>query len=89
MKQYICFQFKSNFFFPSSEAYMLHSVSLIIVTIISRHIFTNISHMEHISAVKFYMGNENNMINLLIPKSQKVWIFFKIGPCIFNEILND
>ena len=76
MNQYICFHFKSNFVFPSSEAYMLHSVSLIIVTII-RHIFTNISYMEHISAVKLYMGNENNMINLLIPKSQKVWIFFK------------
>ena len=49
---------------------MLHCVNLVTIT---KHIFTDISQINHLSAVKFYMGNEKNMRNLLITKSQKVW----------------
>ena len=63
---------------------MLHCVNLVMVTI-TKHIFTDICKINYLSAVKFHMGNEKNMRNLLISKSQKVWKKVeKIGPWAFN-----
>ena len=43
--------------------------------------------MDHISAVKFYMGNEKKLSNLLIPKSQKVGDKVqKTGPCPYKVL---
>ena len=62
-----------------------YCVGLIMVTI-TRHFFTNISQMDHFSAVKFYMGYEKNMSFLVIPKSPKVGEKVeKIGLGSFNR----
>ena len=50
-----------------------YCVSLIMVTIFTRHIFINIFQTERFSAVKFAMGYEKNMSFLVIAKSPKVW----------------
>ena len=42
-----------------------------IVVTISRHFFINILQTQHFSAMKFYMGYEENMSFLVIPKSPK------------------
>ena len=51
---------------------IFNSVSLIMVTI-TRHVFFNISHMEHFSAEKVSMGFEKNMSFLWIPNSKLDW----------------
>ena len=53
-------------------AYISYYVSLIMVTITTSHVFTDIFQTEHFSAVKFAMGYEKNMFFLLILKSPKV-----------------
>ncbi len=65
-------------------------------TPLTSHIFINIFHTVHFSAVKFTRGNEKKMSFLLIPKSPKVWKKSEaIGPgtfkCLFLYVqsLND
>ena len=40
---------------------------------LTTHIFTAISPVEYLLAIKFLMGYEKKIGHLLIPKSQKVW----------------
>ena len=50
---------------------ILLCISLIIMVTVTRHVFTNIYQMQHLSTVKFDMGKEKNMSFLAIPKSPK------------------
>ncbi len=58
------------------------------VTMITSHIFINISKTVHFSAVKFTRCNEKNMSFVLIPKFSEVWTKKSeaIGPGTFNCI---
>ena len=56
--------------FCTLQLHISYCVSLIMVTI-TRHIFINIFHIEHFSAVKFAMGYEKNMSILVIAKPPK------------------
>ena len=57
---------------------------------ITRHFFTNISQMDHFSAVKFYMGYEKNMSFIVIAKSPKVGKKLKRSDWApLNRILSD
>ena len=46
---------------------------------ISKHVFINIFHMEHFSAVKFAMGYEKNMSFLVLEVSKSFKKVEKIG----------
>ena len=62
--------------FSKLQPPILYCASLIMVTI-TGHTFTAIFPREYLLAIKFLVGNEKNMGNLLIPKRQNLKKFKK------------